>query len=49
MLDPKKRELALRLHQERQHSIAEICQIMGISKSTLYNYLGANSDTRLDT
>jgi DNA invertase Pin-like site-specific DNA recombinase len=38
-LDPKKRELALRLHQERQHSIAEICQIMGISKSTLYNYL----------
>jgi DNA invertase Pin-like site-specific DNA recombinase len=39
LLDSKKRELALRLHQERQHSIAEICQIMGISKSTLYNYL----------
>jgi transposase-like protein len=38
-LDPKKRELALRLYQERQHSIVEICQIMGISKSTLYNYL----------
>jgi DNA invertase Pin-like site-specific DNA recombinase len=38
-LDPKKRELALRLYQERQRSIAEICQIMGISKSTLYNYL----------
>lgn len=38
-LDPKKRALALRLYQERQHSIAEICQIMGISKSTLYNYL----------
>jgi len=38
-LSPKKRELVLRLHQERQHSITEICQIMGISKSTLYNYL----------
>jgi DNA invertase Pin-like site-specific DNA recombinase len=38
-LGPKKRELVLRLHQERQHSIAEICQLMGISKSTLYNYL----------
>jgi len=39
LLDPKKRELALRLYQERQHSIVEICQLMGISKSTLYNYL----------
>jgi DNA invertase Pin-like site-specific DNA recombinase len=39
LLDPKKRELALHLYQERQHSIVEICQIMGISKSTLYNYL----------
>ena len=39
LLDPKKRELALRLYKERQHSIAEICRIMGISKSTLYNYL----------
>jgi DNA invertase Pin-like site-specific DNA recombinase len=38
-LSPYQRELLLRLHQERQHSIAEICQILGISKSTLYNYL----------
>lgn len=38
-LSPHKRELLLRLHRERRHSIAEICQIMGISKSTLYNYL----------
>jgi len=35
LLDPKKRELALRLYKERQHSIVEICRIMGISKSTL--------------
>ena len=46
-LSPNKRELALRLHQERRHSIAEICQIMGISKSTLYNYLAEHGvDTR---
>jgi DNA invertase Pin-like site-specific DNA recombinase len=43
-LDPKKRELALRLYQERQHSIAELCQLMGISKSTLYNYLAEQGD-----
>ncbi len=38
-LNPAKRELALRLYHERQHSIDEICRMMGISKSTLYNYL----------
>lgn len=43
LLDPKKRELALRLYQERQHTIVEICQLMGISKSTLYNYLAEQS------
>ncbi|WP_289993353.1 helix-turn-helix domain-containing protein [Photorhabdus laumondii] len=31
--------MALKLHQERNHTIEEICNIMGISKSTLYNYL----------
>ena len=39
LLEGNKRELAIRLHCERQHSIAEICKMMGISKSTLYNYL----------
>jgi len=43
LLDPQKRELALRLHRERQHSIADICRLMGISKSTLYNYLAEQS------
>ncbi|BBL36015.1 DNA-invertase hin (plasmid) [Nitrosomonas stercoris] len=44
-LDPTKRALALRLHHERSHTIEEICSMMGISKSTLYNYLDeANSD-----
>lgn len=40
-LDASKRELALRLYQEREHSIDEICRMMGISKTTLYNYLAA--------
>lgn len=38
-LDPAKRKLAVRLYQERQHGIREICRIMGISKPTLYKYL----------
>lgn len=44
-LDPTKRALALKLHHERSHTIEEICRMMGISKSTLYNYLDkADSD-----
>jgi DNA invertase Pin-like site-specific DNA recombinase len=39
LLAPDRRELAIRLHRERKHSIADICAMMGISKSTLYNYL----------
>lgn len=38
-LGPEKRELAVKLYRERQHSIEEICRIMGISKPTLYSYL----------
>jgi len=43
LLETNKRDLAIRLHRERQHSIAEICAMMGISKSTLYNYLAESS------
>lgn len=39
LLDADQRALALRLYQERQHPIADICRMMGISKSTLYSYL----------
>jgi DNA invertase Pin-like site-specific DNA recombinase len=38
-LDPAKREIALRLYRERKHTIAEICRMMGVGRSTLYNYL----------
>lgn len=44
-LNPTKRALALKLYHERNHTIDQICQMMGISKSTLYNYLDkADSD-----
>ena len=38
-LDPIKRALALKLYHERNHTINEICRMVSISKSTLYNYL----------
>jgi DNA invertase Pin-like site-specific DNA recombinase len=39
LLDPVKRQLAVRLYAEKRHTIGEICRLMGISKPTLYNYL----------
>lgn len=39
LLSPTKKALALKLHQERNHTIEEIRNMMGISKSTSYNYL----------
>ena len=44
-LDEKKRNLAVSLYNERKHSVNEICQMMGISKPTLYNYVRANGKT----
>jgi DNA invertase Pin-like site-specific DNA recombinase len=38
-LDPTKRQLAVKLYEERQHPIAEICRMLGITKRTLYNYV----------
>jgi DNA invertase Pin-like site-specific DNA recombinase len=38
-LNSKQREVAIGLYKERNHSVQEICRIMGISKPTLYEYL----------
>lgn len=38
-LDAKKTELAYQLYDERKHTIKEICQMLGISKPSLYAYL----------
>jgi DNA invertase Pin-like site-specific DNA recombinase len=39
LLEPAKRQLVVRLYTEKQHTIKEICRMMGISKPTLYSYL----------
>ncbi len=39
VLEPAKRQLVVKLYAEKQHTICEICRMMGISKPTLYNYL----------
>ena len=39
MLDPEKRRHVVALYNGKQHSVVEICRIMGISKPTLYSYL----------
>ena len=35
----KKQGLAVKLYRERKHPIDEICQMMGITKPTLYRYV----------
>lgn len=38
-LDSDKRALAVKLYEEKNHTVSQICQMMGISKPTLYKYL----------
>ena len=38
-LDDKGRAMAVKLYNSREHSVAEICQTMGISGPTLYSYV----------
>jgi DNA invertase Pin-like site-specific DNA recombinase len=38
-LDPAKRELVVKLYRAKEHSIDEICRLMGISRPTLYKYV----------
>ena len=40
-LDCNQQQLAVKLYHDRQHTIAEICQMMNISKPTLYSYVAA--------
>ena len=42
-LNEKKTELACQLYDEKKHSISEICEVLGISKPTLYAYLRRRS------
>lgn len=38
-LDSSKRKLAVRLYRDRDHTVAEICKLMGVSRPTLYKYI----------
>jgi DNA invertase Pin-like site-specific DNA recombinase len=40
-LDRQRRELLYRLYDEKKHTIKQICQLVGVSKPTLYAYLKA--------
>jgi DNA invertase Pin-like site-specific DNA recombinase len=41
-LNADKRALAVRLYEERKHTVKQICQMIGISKPTLYKYIDAH-------
>jgi DNA invertase Pin-like site-specific DNA recombinase len=38
-LGEKKQALLYQLYDQRQHSVKEMCDLLNISRSTLYNYL----------
>ncbi|MCU7860240.1 MAG: helix-turn-helix domain-containing protein, partial [Candidatus Thiodiazotropha sp. (ex Lucinoma kastoroae)] len=41
-LNKDKQALAVKLYDEKKHSVDQVCQIMGISKPTLYKYIEAS-------
>lgn len=44
-VDEKKRKLAVKLYCEKEHSITEILDIVGISRSTLYKYVRESANS----
>lgn len=40
-LNKDKQALAVRLYDERKHTVAQICELMGVSRPTLYKYIDA--------
>jgi DNA invertase Pin-like site-specific DNA recombinase len=40
-------QIALKMHQSNQHTIAEICEACKISRATLYNYLKDNKNNNI--
>jgi DNA invertase Pin-like site-specific DNA recombinase len=40
-LNKDKRQLAIKLYSEKKHSVDKICEMMSISKPTLYKYIKA--------
>ena len=44
-LDKKKTALLYQLYDERKRTVKEICEMLGVSKSTLYSYLNERPNT----
>jgi len=42
-LSQSKQDLAFKLYREQNHSVGEICEMVGVSKPTLYQYLKKQS------
>ncbi|MFB0924944.1 MAG: recombinase family protein [Vicingaceae bacterium] len=38
-LSPEKRQLAVNLYKAQKHSLKQICELVGVSKPTLYKYV----------
>ncbi len=43
-LDENRAKLARRLKSEGEHSVEEICSMLGVGRSTLYRYLAGGSE-----
>lgn len=43
-LNKDKQALAVKLYDEKKHTVDQICEMMGISKPTLYKYIEAAKD-----
>jgi DNA invertase Pin-like site-specific DNA recombinase len=48
-LNQDKRQLTVDLYRGRKHSLKQICEMVGISKPTLYKYVDVNRRPHLET
>lgn len=48
-LNKDKQMLAIKLYNEKQHTVDEVCELMGISKPTLYKYINKHSNEELNS
>ena len=46
VMDEKKIQLASHLKKSTDRAVGEICETLGISKSTFYRYVGPDGDIR---
>lgn len=46
-LNKEKQALAVKLYNEKEHTVKEICSLLGISRPTLYKYVAAANEQEL--